>query len=143
MKRIHAIAAAGAALLTLGCGAALAQTVSGADPYVQGYAAGATAKEHNSFDAFDKGYQAGQTAQDSQTAQDNMRSATNSALAYDKGYQAGVAAGATRTGTDQQEAFNQGYTARGMEDRRMAGRAFDNGYEAGATQHHYHELDYP
>jgi len=140
MKRIHAIAAASAALLSLGCGAALAQTVSGANPYVQGYAAGATAKEHNSFDAFDKGYRA---AQDSQAAQDTMKSATHSALAYDNGYQAGVAAGAARTSTDQQEAFNQGYTARGMEDRRMADRAFDNGYEAGATQRHYHDLDYP
>jgi ribosome modulation factor len=72
-----------------------------------------------------------------------MQSATKSALAYDNGYQAGVAAGAARTSTDQQEAFNQGYTARGMEDRRMADRAFDNGYEAGTIQRHYHELDYP
>ena len=44
MKKIHAIAlvAAGAAALSLGSGAAMAQTVSGGDPYEQGYAAGAS-----------------------------------------------------------------------------------------------------
>lgn len=42
MKQMHAIAvaAASAALLGLGAGVASAQTVSGADPYQQGYAAG-------------------------------------------------------------------------------------------------------
>jgi ribosome modulation factor len=103
---------------------------------VQGYAAGATAKEHNSFDAFDKGYRAGQTAQD------NMQSATNSALAYDNGYQAGIAASNAHNSTDQQQAFNQGYTARGLEERNRANRAFDNGYEAG-TMRHDRDLDYP
>jgi hypothetical protein len=44
MKRIHAIAltATSAAILSLSSGAAVAQTVSGGDPYEQGYSAGAS-----------------------------------------------------------------------------------------------------
>ena len=75
---------ASAALFSLGCGAAIAQNVSGGDPYTQGYAAGASAKERNSFDAFDNGYRAGQTAQNT------IQSQTDSAQAYDQGYEAGI-----------------------------------------------------
>lgn len=123
MKRLHAIAL-GAAAIFAASSAAMAQTVSGADPYVQGYAAGATAKERNSFDAFDNGYRAAQS-------QSNMQSATNSAQAFNNGYQAGVAAQANR----EQQAYNEGFAARGAADREMAARAFDNGYEAGASRH--------
>ena len=138
MKNFHAIAlaAASAALLSVGCGAAVAQTVSDGDSYQQGYAAGASAKERNSFSAFDSGYKAGQV-------QNNMESATNSALAFDRGYQAGVAASTAQVNRDQQQAFNEGYTARGIQDRSIAARAFDNGYEAGVTRRAPDDLDFP
>jgi hypothetical protein len=49
MKKFHNIAlvTASAAFLSLGSGIALAQAVSSGDPYQQGYAAGASAKERN------------------------------------------------------------------------------------------------
>ncbi|HEX4635119.1 MAG TPA: hypothetical protein VH189_02985 [Rhizomicrobium sp.] len=137
MKRIHAIALTAASAAFIGLtGPALAQNVTGADPYVQGYAAGATAKERNSFEAFDNGYRAAQT-------QNNMQSATNSALAYDNGYQAGVAAGAAQANNDQRQAYNEGYETRGQQDQRMADRAFDNGFDAGAYHRSHRELDFP
>jgi len=137
MKYVHAIAlTAASAAFFLGCGAATAQTVSAADPYEQGYAAGAATKERNSFEAFDKGYQAGQT-------QTNMQTATNSAQAYNNGYQAGVAASADRAVTDRQQAFNQGYEARRQQDARIADRAFDDGYNAGASRRSYEVLEFP
>jgi len=136
MERLHAIALGAAAILSLGGGAAVAQNVSSGDTYQQGFAAGASVKERNSFEAFDKGYQAGQV-------QNNMQTATTSALAFDKGYQAGVAAGAAQANRDQQQAYNEGYTARGIQDRSIAARAFDNGYEAGVTRRAPDDLDFP
>ena len=133
MKRMHAIArtVAGVALFGLSCGTAMAQTVSRANPYSQGYAAGASAKQENSFDTFERGYKAGQVQSDAQSQ--------SSADAYSQGYEAGMA----RANRDQQQAFNQGYEARGMEDRRIADRAYDNGYDAGAYQRARKGLDFP
>lgn len=135
MNRIHAIAltAASAAILSLGCGAAVAQTVSGRDPYVQGYAAGASAKQENSFDAFDRGYRAGQVAQS------DAQSRSASAGAYDKGYQAGV----DQANNERQQAYNQGYADRRLEDQRMASRAFDDGFDAGAYRRSRSDLEFP
>ena len=133
MRKLHAIALGAVAIFGVSSAAALAQTVSGADPYVQGYAAGASSKERNSFDAFDSGYRAGQS-------QTDMQSATNSAQAFNNGYQAGVTAQANR---DQQQAYNEGYAARGAADREMAARAFDNGYEAGASRPTTEVLRFP
>jgi hypothetical protein len=131
MNRIHAIALTGAAIFSLSCGVAGAQTVSGANPYSQGYAAGASAKQENSFDTFERGYKAGQIQSDAQSQ--------SSADAYSQGYEAGLA----RANRDQQQAFHQGYEARGMEDRRMADRAYDHGYDAGAYQRSRDGLDFP
>ena len=86
MRKFHAIAlvAASAAFFAFG-GGAMAQNVSGADPYQQGFAAGASAKERNSFNAFDSGYRAAQADQGAAVNQ------AAGALAYDNGYQAGMA----------------------------------------------------
>jgi len=134
MKRIHAIAvtAASAALFSLSSSVAMAQTVSGADPYAQGYAAGASEKQQNSFEAFDRGYVAGKAQIDAQRG-------SASAEAYDKGYEAGLA----RANRDRAQAYNQGYEARGREDRRMAGRAYENGFDAGAYRRARNDLDFP
>ena len=48
-----------AASLSIGyvkCATGMQERVSGGDAYQQGYAAGASAKERNSFNAFDSGY---------------------------------------------------------------------------------------
>jgi hypothetical protein len=134
MNRIHAIAliAAGAATFGLSGGVATAQTVSGADPYSQGYAAGASAKQENNFDTFERGYSAGKTQAD-------VQHGSTSADAYSQGYAAGMA----RADRDQQQAYNQGYAARGWEDRRMADRAYDNGFDAGADRRSRDELEFP
>jgi|SRR5579859_5554048 len=126
MTRFHAITLtlASAALFGLGCGAAMAQNVSGGDPYAQGYAAGASAKERNSFEAFDNGYRAGQTAPS------NIRSPADSAQAYDQGYEAGIA----RANRDREQAYNEGFEARGRQDQRVIARAFDNGFDAGRSR---------
>jgi hypothetical protein len=134
MKRIHAIAltAAGAAAFCLSPGIAVAQTVSGGNPYSQGYAAGASAKQENSFDTFEKGYKAGQT-------QSDLQSRSTGTEAYDQGYEAGIA----RANRERQQAYNQGYEARGWQDRRMAGRAYDNGFDAGAYRGSRDDLEFP
>ena len=142
MKRIHAIAltAASAAVFSLSCGVAAAQTVSDRDPYEQGYAAGASAKQENSFNAFDNGYRAGQAAQS------DVQNQSAKADAYDRGYQAGVAQAnrdRLQAYNDRQQAYNDGYADRGQEDRRMADRAFDNGFDAGAYRRSHGELEYP
>jgi len=54
-----------------------------------------------------------------------------------------VAAGAAQANRDQQQAYNEGYTARGIQDRSIAARAFDNGYEAGVTRRAPDDLDFP
>lgn len=135
MKRFHAIALtlASTALFSLSSGAAIAQNVSGGDPYAQGYAAGASAKERNSFDAFDKGYRAGH-----QTAQNGVRNQADSAQAYDQGYEAGIA----RANRDREQAYNEGFEARGRQDQRVVARAFDNGFDAGDRRSR-DELGYP
>jgi len=134
MKRFHAIklTLASAALFSLGCGAAMAQNVSGGDPYAQGYAAGASAKERNSFNAFDNGYRAGQTVQN------NVQSQADSAQAYDQGYEAGIA----RANRNREQAYNEGFEARGRQDQRVVARAFDNGFDAGDRRSR-DELGYP
>ena len=133
MKKIHAIAlvAASAAFFSFS-GIAVAQNVSGADPYQQGYAAGATAKERNSFDAFDNGYRAGRAAQSSADSQ------VASAQAYGNGYQAGTA-----DGVATQEAYNEGYQARARQDQSMNARAFENGFDAGAYRQARDDAEYP
>jgi len=133
MRKIHALAlsAASAAILSIGCGVAVAQTVSGADPYTQGYAAGASAKERNTLNAFDSGYKAGHQAQSS-VQSDSVR-------AFDQGYAAGVA----QADKNRQEAYNQGYDARSREDRRVAERAFDNGFDAGTRARPVEVLEFP
>jgi hypothetical protein len=120
MRNIHALALTAASAAILSLSGAAAQTVSGGDPYNQGYAAGASAKERNTLNAFDSGYRAGQATQ----------STVQSQSAYDMGYAAGLA----QANRDRQQAFNQGYEARGLQDRRVADRAFDNGFDAGAYQ---------
>jgi len=100
------------------------QTVSGGDSYQQGYAAGASAKERNSFNAFDSGYAAGQRDQNSV---DNQVASTQ---AYNNGYQAGLAqAESART-----QAYNQGYENRAAQERIASARAFDDGFHAGAAR---------
>lgn len=135
MKRNHAIAltVASAAILSLGCGVAAAQTVSGNNAYEQGYAAGASAKERNNFNAFDNGYKAGQTAQS------DVQSQSANAEGYDRGYQAGIA----QANRDRQQAYNEGYEDRRQEDQRMADRAFDDGFDAGVSRRTYNGLDFP
>ena len=135
MKEIHTIAVvtASAALLSIGGGVAMAQTVSGGDPYQQGYAAGATAKERNSFNSFDSGYRAGEATQS------NTDSQAVSAEAYNNGYQAGIA----QANGDKQEAYNDGYQDRTDWDRTATARAFRNGYEAGAAQQAREDSEYP
>jgi hypothetical protein len=134
MKKIHAIAlvAASAAFFSFG-GAAMAQNVSGADPYQQGFAAGASAKEQNSFNAFDSGYRAGQT---DQVTTGNQAAGT---LAYANGYQAGMA----RANSATQEAYNEGYQARAQQDQGATARAFDDGFDTGAYRRARDEADYP
>jgi hypothetical protein len=133
MRRIHVtlLTAASAAFISLGCGAALAQNVSGADPYQQGYAAGATEKQTNNFSTFDNGFRAGQAAQSNSDSGTADIQAYNSAEAYDRGFQEGIA----RANRDNAQAFNQGYVARGLQDRRTSDRAFDEGFDAGVTRH--------
>ena len=141
MNRIHAIAltAASAAILSLSCGAAMAQTVSGADPYQQGYAAGTSSKAQNSFNTFDRGFRAGQAAQSNTDSQAAGVQAYNSAQAYDRGFQAGIA----QSNRDREQAYNEGYDDRALSDQRMADRAFDNGFDAGAYRQRRGDLDYP
>lgn len=69
MRKVHVIALAAATALGVGSGVAVAQTVSSGNPYEQGFAAGASAKEQNSFNAFDSGYRAGETAQSNSESQ--------------------------------------------------------------------------
>jgi len=134
MKKFHSIAlvTASAAFLSLGSGIALAQTVSGVDPYEQGYAAGASAKERNSFSAFDSGYRAGETAQS------NAERQAASAQAYNNGYQAGVA----QANRDRQNAYNEGYQDRSEWDRSVTARAFDDGVKAGAYRQARNDAEY-
>jgi hypothetical protein len=141
MKKIHAIAltAASAAFLSLSSGFAVAQTVSGSDPYEQGYAAGASVKEHNNFNAFDSGYQAGNAAQTNADRQAANIQAYNSAQAFNNGYQAGIA----QANRDKQEAYNTGYQDRADSDRSVTARAFDHGVDAGAYRRARDEADYP
>ena len=141
MNRFHAIAvtAASIAFFSLSTGVAAAQTVSGQNPYQQGYAAGASAKEQNSFYAFDNGFKAGQAAQSDTDSLSATVQATHSAEAYDRGFQEGIA----RANRDRDLAYNQGYTDRARRDERMTGRAFDNGFDAGAYQRARNEVDYP
>ncbi|HEX4104873.1 MAG TPA: hypothetical protein VHX92_01455 [Rhizomicrobium sp.] len=132
MKKIHAIAlaAASAALFSLGNEVAVAQTVSGGDPYQQGYAAGASAKERNSFNAFDSGYR---------SAEANQSNAVGTE-AYNDGYQAGIA----QANRDKQEAYNTGYQDRADWDRSVTtARAYENGYDAGAYQQARREAEFP
>jgi len=135
MKKIHTIAvvAASAALLSIGSGIAMAQTVSGGDPYQQGYAAGASAKEQNSFSAFDSGYRAGEATQS------NADSPAATAQAYSNGFQAGV----VQANRDKQEAYNDGYQDRVDWDRSATARAFDDGFAARAYWRARDEADYP
>ena len=135
MKTIHAVTLAAASAMFLGLSGqlAMAQTVSGSDPYEQGYAAGASAKEHNNFNTFDRGYQAGKAAQSNADSQAADIQAYNSAQAYDRGFQAGIA----QANRDREQAYNESY-----EDR-LAARAFDNGFDAGAYWRARDEADYP
>src|SRR5262245_7369427 len=94
MKKSHAIALTAVVALFGLTGAAAAQTVSSADPYEQGFAAGAAAKERNGFDAFDNGFKAGQIQSNSQTQ-------SNAAQSFTQGYQAGMA----RADQDRQLAY--------------------------------------
>jgi hypothetical protein len=131
MKKIHAIAlaAASTAILSIGSGVAVAQTVSGGDAYQQGYAAGASAKERNSFNAFDSGYKAAEATESNADGQ-----------SYNNGYQAGVAQ-ATK---DKQEAYNTGYQDRADWDRTViAAHAYDDGFNAGAYEQARREAEYP
>ena len=134
MKRMHALVltAASAALLSFG-GIAVAQTVSGADPYSQGYAAGASAKERNTLNAFDSGYNAGQAAQG--TVQTQLASKD----AYDRGYEAGLA----QANRQRDLAYNEGYQTRLRQDREMADRAFEDGFDAGAYRRSRADLEFP
>ena len=135
MKRIRTIAltATGAAILSLSCGVAAAQTVSGGNPYQQGYAAGASAKERNTLNAFDSGYNAGQAAQS------NVQTQSASAEAYNKGYEAGLA----QANRQRDLAYNEGYQARLRQDRDVANRAFEDGFDAGAYRRSRTDLDFP
>ncbi len=141
MRSVHAIAlaAASAAFVSLSSGFAAAQTVSGSDPYEQGYAAGASAKEHNNFNAFGSGYQAGKSAQINADSQAADVQAYNSAQAYDRGFQAGIA----QANRDREQAYNEGYEDRGQEDRSMTARAFDDSFDARAYRQARDEADYP
>jgi len=107
--------------------------VSGGDPYEQGYAAGASAKERNSFNAFDSGYRAGETAQG------NAESQAASAQAYNNGYQAGIA----QANRDKQDAYNDGYQDRSDWDRSVTARAFNDGVNAGAYRQARNDAEYP
>jgi hypothetical protein len=135
MKWIHTIAltAVSTAFVSLSCGVAVAQTVSGNNAYEQGYAAGASAKERNTFNAFDNGYKAGRAAQS------DVQSPSALTEGYDRGYQAGIA----QANRDQQQAYNEGYEDRRQEDLRMAGRAFDAGFDAGASRRTHNGLEFP
>jgi hypothetical protein len=133
MKNVHVIALAAATVLGLGSAVAVAQTVSGGNPYEQGYAAGASATEQNSFNAFDGGYRAGETAQS------NAESQTASAQAYNKGYEAGIA----QANRDREQAYNEGYENRAQQDQSVTARAFDNGFDAGAYRQARNDAEYP
>jgi hypothetical protein len=126
MKKFYVIGLAAATFLGLGSGIAVAQTVSGANPYQQGYAAGASAKEQNSFNAFDSGYQAGKVAQHDVESERQAAST----LAYNDGYQAGAA----QANRDRTLAYNEGYQAHAQQQRDATARAFDNGFDAGAER---------
>ena len=131
MKKFHLIALAAAASLGI-TGMAMAQTVSGSDPYAQGYAAGAAAQKQNSFDAFQNGIEAGQTQQ----------SVTNQA--YNNGYQAGLAA---KSGSDSEQAANQAYTDgynNGAVDGNRAGYgSFADGFRMGRDEQLRLDQEYP
>src|ERR1700684_551821 len=118
MKRIHRITLVAASAAFLGSGVALAQTVSGSDPYAQGYAAGAAAQHKNNFNAYDSGYQASEAQQ-----------AAN-AQAYNNGYEAGLTQGKTAT----KQAYNSGYQDRAVQETDANNRAFDNGFRRGAEE---------
>ena len=134
MKRVHVIAltAASAAILSFGS-VAMAQNVSGGDPYAQGYAAGASAKERNTLNAFDSGYNAGQAAQG------NVQSRSAGAEAYENGYQAGLA----QANRQRDLAYTEGYQARRRQERDRADRAFEDGFDAGAYRRSRDELEFP
>ena len=118
-----ALVAASTAFFGFGT-SAVAQTVSDGDSYQQGYAAGAAAKERNSFNAFDSGYRAGQRDQSSADSQ------VASLQAYHNGYQAGLAQAESAT----TQAYNQGYENRAAQERIASARAFDEGFHAGAAR---------
>jgi hypothetical protein len=141
MKKIHTIAmlAASAALLSIDSGIAMAQTVSGGDPYQQGYASGASAKERNSFNAFDSGYRAGQVTQSNVDSQAATVQAYNSAEAFNNGYRAGI----SQANKNKQEAYNDGYQDRADWDRSVTARAFDDGFDARAYWRARDEAEYP
>jgi hypothetical protein len=132
MKKVQVMGLAAATFLGLS-GIAVAQTVSGADPYQQGFAAGASAKERNSFDAFDNGYQAGKTDQE-QRAAENL-----AAQRYNEGYQAGIA----QANRNQTLAYNDGYEAHAQQERLATARAFDDGFDAGARRQARVDDEYP
>ena len=134
-----AVSAASAAILSLSSGVAVAQVVSGQDPYQQGYAAGASEKELNSFNTFDNGFRAGQASQSKSDSQAATVQAYNSAQAYDRGLQEGIA----RANNDRDQAYNQGYEERARQDERTTDRAFDNGFDAGAYQQSRDDAEYP
>jgi hypothetical protein len=124
MKRIHVIALVAAGAFVSFGPSAVAQTVSDGDSYQQGYAAGASAKERNSFDAFDNGYRAGKTAQSSTDSQ------IASTQAFNNGYEAGKA----QAEQEKNQAYNDGYQSRAAQERVASARAFDDGYDAGAAR---------
>ena len=112
----------------------MAQTVSGADPYQQGYAAGASAKERNSFNAFDSGFRAGEAIRS------NTDSQAASAEAFNNGFQTGIA----QANRDKQEAYNDGYQDRADWDRSVTtARAYDDGFHAGAYRQARNDAEYP
>jgi hypothetical protein len=135
MKKIRAIAVVSisATFLGLGGGVAMAQTVSGGNPYNQGFAAGASEKEQNSFNAFDSGYRTGEAVQSSADSQ------VASAQAYNNGYQAGVA----QANRAREQTYNEGYEDRAQQDQGVTARAFDNGFDAGAYRQARDEAEYP
>ena len=128
MNRFHNITlvAASAALLAIG-GTAMAQTVSGNDPYAQGFAAGAAAQRQNNFSAYDNGYLTGEQQQNANTQ------------SYNNGYQAGLA----QSNTDKSLAYNNGYQDRAAQDSNANDRAFDNGFRMGADEQARNDADYP
>jgi hypothetical protein len=123
MIKLHVLtlAAASAALLTIGSGAAIAQTVSdGSNSYSQGYADGAAAQKQNTLNAFQSGMAASQTDKAPAVATQS----------FNNGYQAGQA----QASADMQNAYNNGYHDRAVEQNDSSNHAFDNGFRAGADK---------